>query len=168
MKISNETIGSFHFYMNDPNSWLQFNIQFCKWYVQLLENSKLYLSCCVLTIICSKAEKQKSNWFFFFQHLYVNMYLRNTVWFVNTLESIYIHFFLTLLIFSLLNLFLKITQTCLIFDLLLNIGSSFRYLSAFSPPSPVLDLPPALFIAIANVEWASIDKLPKLIAPITK
>ena len=42
------------------------------------------------------------------------------------------------------------------------------YLSGFSPPSPVLDLAPIRFIAIASVVWASIDILPKLMAPAEK
>lgn len=63
------------------------------------------------------------------------------------------------------NSFHKFVQTCLIFDRLLNCGSSLRYLSAFSPPSPVLDFPPILFIAMARLVWASMEMLPKLIAP---
>ena len=48
----------------------------------------------------------------------------------------------------------------------LNSGSlSSRYLSGFSPPSPVLLLAPMRFILMAKVEWASMDKLPKLMAP---
>ena len=39
-------------------------------------------------------------------------------------------------------------------------------LEASSPPSPVFDLPPILFIAIANVEWASVDIDPKDMAPV--
>ena len=37
---------------------------------------------------------------------------------------------------------------------------------ASSPPSPVLDLPPMRFIAIASVVWASREIEPKLIAPV--
>lgn len=33
------------------------------------------------------------------------------------------------------------------------------------PPSPVLDFPPIRFMATASVECASMDILPKLIAP---
>ena len=33
-------------------------------------------------------------------------------------------------------------------------------------PSPVLDFPPNLFIAIASVVWASIEILPNDIAPV--
>ena len=43
-------------------------------------------------------------------------------------------------------------RTCLIAERLLFCGSWLRYRSAFSPPSPVLLLPPSLFIAIARVE----------------
>ena len=37
-----------------------------------------------------------------------------------------------------------------------------------SPPSPVLDLPPMRFIAIANVACASVEIEPKDIAPVAK
>ena len=40
-----------------------------------------------------------------------------------------------------------------------------RFLS--SPPSPVLDLPPIRFIAIAKVAWASVEIDPNDIAPVT-
>ena len=39
---------------------------------------------------------------------------------------------------------------------------------ASSPPSPVLDLPPRRFIAIANASWLSAEMEPKLMAPVTK
>ncbi len=39
-------------------------------------------------------------------------------------------------------------------------------LSAFSPPSPVLDFPPILFMAMARVVWASMEMLPKDMAPV--
>ena len=42
------------------------------------------------------------------------------------------------------------------------------YRSGSSPPSPVLDLPPSVFMAIARVECASIEIEPKLIAPVAK
>jgi len=35
----------------------------------------------------------------------------------------------------------------------------------FIPPSPVLDFPPTLFMAIARAVCASKDMLPKLMAP---
>jgi hypothetical protein len=38
----------------------------------------------------------------------------------------------------------------------------------FIPPSPVLDFPPTLFMAIARAVCASKDMLPKLMAPETK
>ena len=37
-----------------------------------------------------------------------------------------------------------------------------------SPPSPVFDLPPMRFIAIANVACASVEIEPKDIAPVAK
>ena len=40
--------------------------------------------------------------------------------------------------------------------------------STSSPPSPVLDLPPMRFIAMARVVWASRLMEPKLIAPVAK
>ncbi len=40
------------------------------------------------------------------------------------------------------------------------------YLSAFSPPSPVFDFPPILFMAMAKVVWASMEMLPKDMAPV--
>ena len=39
-------------------------------------------------------------------------------------------------------------------------------LAGSSPPSPVFDLPPKRFIAIAKVSCASADTEPKLIAPV--
>jgi len=55
--------------------------------------------------------------------------------------------------------------TCLMADRRLYSGSVARYLSGTSPPSPVLLLPPSLFIATASVVCVSYDMLPKLIAP---
>ena len=56
--------------------------------------------------------------------------------------------------------------TCLIADLIespLDIGIN---LSTSSPPSPVFDFPPILFIAIAKLVWASLLIEPKDIAPV--
>ena len=55
--------------------------------------------------------------------------------------------------------------TCLMAERRLLRGSCARYLSGTSPPSPVLLLPPSLFIAIARVVCVSWEMLPKLIAP---
>ena len=43
---------------------------------------------------------------------------------------------------------------------------SFLYLTGSSPPSPVLDRPPNLFIAMARVECASLEIEPNDIAPV--
>lgn len=59
----------------------------------------------------------------------------------------------------------KILFTCLIAELILLSVFTLRYLSGCSPPSPVFDFPPILFIAKANVVWASSEILPKLMAP---
>src|SRR5207253_6798596 len=40
--------------------------------------------------------------------------------------------------------------------------------SGSSPPSPVLDLPPMRFMAMARFSWASLEMEPKDIAPVTK
>ena len=56
--------------------------------------------------------------------------------------------------------------TCLIAERLespLGIGLN---RSGSSPPSPVLDLPPRRFIAIASVSWLSAEIDPKLMAPV--
>src|ERR1700688_4575994 len=45
---------------------------------------------------------------------------------------------------------------------------STTYRSASSPPSPVLDLPPKRFIAMARVSWASLEIEPYDIAPVAK
>ncbi len=37
-----------------------------------------------------------------------------------------------------------------------------------SPPSPLFDMPPMRFIAIASVSWASRESAPRLIAPVEK
>ena len=37
-----------------------------------------------------------------------------------------------------------------------------------SPPSPLFDMPPIRFIAIASVSWASGESAPRLIAPVEK
>lgn len=57
-------------------------------------------------------------------------------------------------------------RTCLIAERkLLSAGWFFRYRSGLSPPSPVFDLAPMRFIAIARVVWASQEMLPNDIAP---
>src|SRR3954466_10075888 len=40
--------------------------------------------------------------------------------------------------------------------------------SGSSPPSPVLDLPPSLFMATARVEWDSMEMEPYDMAPVQK
>ena len=55
---------------------------------------------------------------------------------------------------------------CLIEDLLRSPFLSTLNLSLSSPPSPVLDFPPSLFIAIAKASWASFDIDPYDIAPV--
>ena len=56
--------------------------------------------------------------------------------------------------------------TCLIADLLDSPFSSGLNLIGSSPPSPVLDLPPSLFMANAKDSWASVEMEPKDIAPV--
>ena len=56
--------------------------------------------------------------------------------------------------------------TCLILDFIESPFGSSLNLDGSSPPSPVLDLPPNLFIAIARVECASVEIEPKDIAPV--
>ena len=58
--------------------------------------------------------------------------------------------------------------TCLIAERIgfIEPSGSGLYRSGSSPPSPVFDLPPSWFIAIASVECASIEIEPKLIAPV--
>ena len=52
-------------------------------------------------------------------------------------------------------------------DLLLLLESFWlRYRDSFSPPSPVFDFPPKRFMATAKVECASMEILPKDIAPV--
>src|SRR6266508_6090352 len=50
--------------------------------------------------------------------------------------------------------------TCLIADRLQSPLASRTYRSASSPPSPVLDLPPIRFMAMASVSWASLEMEP--------
>src|SRR5579859_3543970 len=57
--------------------------------------------------------------------------------------------------------------TCLIAERRQSPPASGAYLTASSPPSPELDLPPSLFIAIASVSCASADREPYDIAPVT-
>ena len=56
--------------------------------------------------------------------------------------------------------------TCLILDFIESPFGSSLNLDGSSPPSPVFDLPPNLFIAIARVECASVEIEPKDIAPV--
>ena len=58
--------------------------------------------------------------------------------------------------------------TCLIADLLEIPSFIGLNLIGSSPPSPVFDLPPSLFIAMARDSWASVEIEPKLIAPVAK
>ncbi len=56
--------------------------------------------------------------------------------------------------------------TCLIAERIESpLGSGLKR-SASSPPSPVFDLPPMRFIAMASVVWASREIEPKLMAPV--
>ena len=58
--------------------------------------------------------------------------------------------------------------TCLIAERRLSpLGSGTKRLGS-SPPSPVFDLPPIRFIAIASVSWVSAEIEPKLMAPVQK
>ena len=56
--------------------------------------------------------------------------------------------------------------TCFIADLFESPFFIGLNLSGSSPPSPVFDLPPILFIATARVVWASLDIEPKDMAPV--
>ena len=56
--------------------------------------------------------------------------------------------------------------TCFIADLLELPSSRGLNLIGSSPPSPVLDFPPNLFMARANDSWASVDIDPRDIAPV--
>ena len=56
--------------------------------------------------------------------------------------------------------------TCLIADLLEIPSSKGLNRIGSSPPSPVLDLPPSLFIAIARDSCDSVDIEPRLMAPV--
>src|ERR1022692_3591845 len=47
------------------------------------------------------------------------------------------------------------------------LGSRWKRASS-SPPSPVLDLPPMRFMAMARVSWASLEIEPKDMAPVAK
>ena len=58
--------------------------------------------------------------------------------------------------------------TCLIAERIESPFGSGLKRSASSPPSPVLDLPPIRFIAIASVVWASREIEPNDIAPVAK
>ena len=58
--------------------------------------------------------------------------------------------------------------TCLIDELGLSPFSNFEYLAESSPPSPLSDLEPILFIAMASVSWASGLKAPREIPGDTK
>ncbi len=58
--------------------------------------------------------------------------------------------------------------TCLIDDRLESPSAIGRKRSGSSPPSPVLDLAPSRFIAIARVSWASCEIEPYDIAPVEK
>src|SRR5206468_980137 len=58
--------------------------------------------------------------------------------------------------------------TCLIAERMLSPFGSGLKRSASSPPSPVFDLPPIRFMAIASVVCASREIEPKLIAPVAK
>ena len=56
--------------------------------------------------------------------------------------------------------------TCLIADLFEIPSSRVLKRIGSSPPSPVLDLPPSSFIAMARASWDSVDIDPRLIAPV--
>src|ERR1700752_4138836 len=58
--------------------------------------------------------------------------------------------------------------TCFTADLRRSPPGSGRNRRGSSPPSPVLDLPPRRFIAIASVSWASRLRAPSDIAPEVK
>jgi len=56
--------------------------------------------------------------------------------------------------------------TCFIADRFESPLAIGKNLSGSSPPSPVLDLPPMRFMAMANASWLSAEIDPKLIAPV--
>ena len=56
--------------------------------------------------------------------------------------------------------------TCLIAERRKSPFASGLFRAGSSPPSPVFDLPPIRFIAIAKVSWASCDMEPYDIAPV--
>ena len=56
--------------------------------------------------------------------------------------------------------------TCLIADRIDVPSGIILNLSTSSPPSPVLDFPPILFIANAKLVWASLEMEPNDIAPV--
>ncbi len=58
--------------------------------------------------------------------------------------------------------------TCLIAERMLSPLASGLKRSDSSPPSPVFDLPPMRFMAMASVVWASREIEPKLMAPVEK
>ena len=58
--------------------------------------------------------------------------------------------------------------TCLIAERMESPFGMVTKRSASSPPSPVFDLPPMRFMAMASVVWASREMEPKLMAPVAK
>ena len=56
--------------------------------------------------------------------------------------------------------------TCLILEFIESPLGRGLNLDVSSPPSPVFDLPPSLFMAIAKVVWATVDIEPNDIAPV--
>ena len=62
---------------------------------------------------------------------------------------------------------LTITSSPMTFAMVVALATGIKRLAS-SPPSPVLDLPPIRFIAIAKVAWASVEIEPNDIAPVAK